>query len=82
LSVKDWKKEAYQIHVAFHDFVVTPLETLLAELVLDEKWKKELQKIGQQAHNMLDSVVGWVEQLSDENLKLQGALEEARRSRT
>jgi predicted nucleic acid-binding Zn-ribbon protein len=84
---KDWKKEAWELHVAFHETVLEALERLIQalkseEAVLKDKAKllaEELDKTRTQAHNLFDTIVKWVEQLNDQLLKLEGALEEARR---
>jgi predicted nucleic acid-binding Zn-ribbon protein len=84
---KDWKKEVWQLHVAFHETVLEVLERLIQalkseEAILKDKAKllaEELDKTTTQAHNLFDTIVAWVEQMNDQLLKLEGALEEARR---
>lgn len=80
MTPKDWKNEAFQLHLASHQFALDPL-TFAISKITDEDTKKELQKGIETLHSMLDSVIGWVQTLSDENLKLTGALAESRRSK-
>jgi exonuclease VII small subunit len=86
---KDWKKEAWELHVAFHDTALRHLENVVHRLksgkpvLADEinSLAEELGKATVQAHSIFDTVVTWVEQMNDQLLKLEGALEEARRGR-
>jgi len=78
MTEKDWKKEAYQIHIAFHQTVLDPLDRAISKIV-DKEAKNELSKISSQMHSMFDTVIMWVENLSNQKLRLEGALEEARR---
>jgi len=81
MSETDWKNAAFQIHLAFHQIVLDPAELWTSKIPTDDaaEQKEELQKIIRVAHDMFDSVINWVNTLSDENLKLKGALEELRR---
>jgi len=78
MSEKDWKKEAYQLHIAFHQTALDPLSRATAKIT-DEETRKEVEKTTTQMHNLFDTAISWVEKLSEKLLKLEGALEEARR---
>lgn len=73
---KDWKKEAYQLHIAFHE---TVLNVCPAAKIADKEVREGVEKAIGQAHNLFDTLILWIEKLSDNCLKLEGALEEARR---
>jgi exonuclease VII small subunit len=86
---KDWKKEVWELHVAFHETALRHLESVVHRLksgkpvLADEinSLAEELGKATGLAHSIFDNVVAMVEQLNDQLLKLEGALEEARRRR-
>jgi len=78
MTEKDWKKEAYQMHTAFHQTALQPLDTTISDIYSSEETKSKLQEISSQIHSMFDTLIMWVEKLSDEKLKLEGQLEEAR----
>ena len=73
---KDWKKEAWQAHIAFHQ---TVLDMCPTSKIADEEVRKGVEKAIGQAHNLFDTSILWLEKLNDECLKLKGALEESRR---
>jgi len=52
--------------------------SLSQSLHSSEETKSKLQEISSQIHSMFDTLIMWVEKLSDEKLKLEGQLEEAR----
>ena len=78
MTEKDWKKEAWQMHISSHQTIFDPLGRVIPKIA-DEETRKELEKIASTMHNLFDILVHWVEILSDEKLKLEGALEEARK---
>jgi len=81
---KDWKKEAWQLHFESHRNL-NNIDVLLQSIPKNatlEPVSKSIKNEVTQLHNFLDTLVMWIEKLSDENLKLQGALEEAHRKQS
>jgi len=93
LIERDFKKEAIQLHITFHDEIyaklqnaVSDLEDFIEKIVGDEeaqaklaRIKDDVEKAKSQASDIVDNLAIWVGELYDKILRLQGALEEARR---
>ncbi len=91
-SERDYKKEALQLHTTFHNGVYQTLLNVINEIddfikdVEDEEAKADLTRIKEdveraisQASDIVDILANMVSELHDKTLRLQGALEEARR---
>jgi tellurite resistance protein len=78
---KDWKKEVWAQHQISHETWLKNLERLIWQENLSDSTKEELEKIRSMVHSQFDTLVAWVEELTDEILRLEGRLEEARRCR-
>jgi len=63
MKERDYKKDAWQTHVAFHDLYLN----------------KVPEEIHSGLHSMFDTLIMWIEEMDDRIRRLEGALEEVRR---
>jgi len=69
---RDYKKDAWQLHVAFHD--------LLKDVRYGfQKTATECEKLANHLDTIFDALVKWIEELDDQVKRLEGALEELRK---
>jgi len=71
MSKRDYKKDAWLLHIEFHK----ELDSIRP--VLKGSEVKNLDRL----HDLFDNVILMIEKLYDQILKLEGALEEVRRRR-
>lgn len=63
MEKRDYKRDAWQTHVAFHDLYLNKLP----------------EEISSGLHSMFDTLILWIEKMDERIAHLEGQLEEARR---
>lgn len=62
MTEKDYQKEAWQLHLSFHQFILdSKPETL-----------EQAKQILSEAHGMFDTLICWIEEMQKEIYRLQG----------
>jgi len=74
---KDYQKEAWQLHIAFHREVLDGLDEYLRAGPFSELEIENIKKIVEDGHNLFDTLVLWIEWMQKENYRLQGKVEQA-----
>jgi len=74
---KDYQKEAWQLHIIFHREVLEPLGRPIPGLSAESR--TEVNRWKDQADNLFDTLVMWIEEMQKEIYRLEGEIRAEKR---
>jgi len=77
MTERDYQREAWQLHLAFHQQVLDDLNKHLHQQPITQGEIESIKKIVEHGHSMFDTFVLWIAEMQKEIYRLQGQLREA-----